>query len=300
MANQPRIGAIELGGTKSIAVLASGREIIDQRQFDTCDPATTLSSLISVLKVWHDEAPFDAIGIGSFGSVSLDPGADDYGCIRTTPKPGWSGAAIIPALRQHFQCPIGIETDVTAAGLAEYRWGAATGCSSLCYITIGTGVGGGILIGGEPVRGRLHPEVGHVTLRRHPGDGFAGICAFHGDCAEGLLSGPALKARFGTAVQNIAADDPRWIYPTHDLAQLLAALIFMVAPQKILVGGGVGMGAPNLVQRARELIPNILGGYFPDIGGAELEVIISAPGLGELAGPLGAVAVGMRAVKTHI
>ena len=164
-------------------------------------------------------------------------------------------------------------------------------------MTIGTGVGGGILIGGEPVHGRLHPEIGHVKLRRHPDDRFAGACAFHGDCAEGLLSGPALKARFGTSAKSTAADDPRWTYPAHDLAQLLAMLICTLAPQKILIGGGVGMGAPHLVQRSLTMIPDILGGYFPDIRLADLEAMIGPPALGALAGPLGAVATGMRAIR---
>ena len=297
MHENPRIGALELGGTKSIAIVSSGQSILEQRRFDTTDPASTISALLQSLQQWDKELPLDAIGVASFGPLSLEPKSADYGTILTTPKPGWANAKIIEPLRQWFDCPVGIETDVTAAALAEYEWGAGQNCDSLVYMTIGTGLGGGILIDGIPVRGRLHPEIGHVRLRREACDPFGGICPFHGDCAEGLLSGPALAARFGKAASDVPASDDRWGFASRDLAQLFGMLIYTLAPQKIVIGGGVGLGAPHLVDRAIGHMSEILGGYFPDIGLYELSDLVAPAALGEQAGPMGAVMVGIRACR---
>jgi len=288
-----RIAGVELGGTKVVGLLWQDGAIVHEVRIPTRDPEATFGDLLPALEEWWEEAPFDALGVASFGPVTLDRRAWDYGCIRTTPKPGWSGARVLPRLAPRFACPMAIDTDVNAAALAEYRWGHGQRTDSLIYLTIGTGVGGGVLIGGQPVHGRLHPELGHLLLRRSPGDTFGGTCPFHRDCVEGLLSGPALQVRFGAPPSAVPSSDPRWDVVAQDLAQFLAVLIHSVAPNRILIGGGVGMGAPWLIERAPALVLNLLGGYYPEMDVASLEQMIRLPQLGDAAGPLGGIAVGL-------
>ena len=290
-ADPVRLAGVELGGTKAIAVLSNGAQIIDRLTVPTTTPDATLAALVEQLIRWDNAGAIAALGIASFGPIRLAPGAHDYGRILATPKPGWSGADVRGAFAGRFAVPIAIDTDVNAAALAEYRWGAGAGCSSLIYITIGTGIGGGVLIDGCSIKGRLHPELGHVMLRRDPSDGFAGICPFHGDCVEGLLSGPALAARLGGPVEHAAIDDPRWDSAARDLAQFIAMLILGFAPDRVLIGGGVGIGAPHLVARALADVPAALGGYLPDLDPAALATLVTSPGLGADAGPLGAIAL---------
>ncbi|MFC4292465.1 ROK family protein [Sphingorhabdus arenilitoris] len=293
----PHIGAVELGGTKCIAMVSDGEKILAERRFETRDPDDTLAKLAAALNGWNEERRFDAIGVASFGPICLDPADADYGHILKTPKPGWTGANVLGSLQRAFNCPISIETDVTAAALAEYKWGAGKGAPNVVYITIGTGLGGGIVIDGVPVRGRMHPEIGHILTRRLPGDDFPGICPFHGDCVEGLISGPALEARFGASADQIGPNDIRWDAPAHDLAQLLTSLILTVSPHKILVGGGVGMGAPHLLQGALKQLPELIAGYLPNMDAAAVQDMIMHPKLGDQAGPMGAVAVGLQSLS---
>ena len=296
MKDQRRIAGVELGGTKAIATLWQDGRIIADHRVATQTPDATFDALLPAMQQWWQDARFDAVGIASFGPITLNPAAGDYGAIRTTPKPDWSGAQILPRLTTLFDCPIGLDTDVNAAALAEFRWGAGQGASSLIYLTIGTGVGGGACVIGVPIHGRSHPGLGHILLRRQSGDDFVGACPFHGDCVEGLLSGPALKARFGAAAEDVAADDGRWGAPIGDFAQLLATLIHSFAPDRILVGGGVGMGAGDMLRRARLALPAILGGYYPDLDQASIDAMITQPQLGDQAGPLGAIALGLAAI----
>lgn len=299
MVSAVRIVGIELGGTKAIGVLWLDGVIIDEIRLPTRDPDSTLADLFVSLDRWWQDGPFTAIGVASFGPVALDPAATRYGCILTTTKVPWIGAPILPRIAARYACPIAIDTDVNGAAMAEYRWGSGQGARSLVYLTIGTGVGGGALIDGRPVHGRLHPEMGHMKLRRKPGDSFAGRCLYHGDCIEGLIAGPALAARFGTAAEALEQSDPRWDDAAWDLAQLLAALWHSYSPDRLLVGGGVGMGAPHMLERARELLLDLLGGYYADTALADICRIITLPDLGDRAGPLGAVAVGLTALERH-
>jgi fructokinase len=292
-----RIAGVELGGTKAVAVLWEDGSVVDEVRVPTRDPESTFEGLLARLDHWWKTCPFAAMGVASFGPVTLDPSATDYGCIRQTPKPGWSGTAVVPRLARQFTCPIGIDTDVNAAAMAEYRWGHGLGADSLVYLTIGTGVGGGVLMRGQPLHGRLHPELGHLLVRRQPGDRFPGNCAFHGDCVEGLLSGPALHARFGVAPSDMPSDDPRWNCVISDLAEFLAVVIHSLAPNRILIGGGVGMGAPWIVDRIPSRLLPILGGYYPEVDECALAAMITSPALGDAAGPLGAVAIGLAVLE---
>ncbi len=250
MSDTGRIAGVELGGTKVIALLWQDGAALDELRVPTRDPDSTFADLLPRLQRWWDDRPFDALGIASFGPVTLDQDAEDHGYIRTTPKPGWTRAAVLPRLRPHFACPIAIETDVNAAALAEYRWGRGQGADSLVYLTIGTGVGGGVLIGGQPVHGRLHPELGHLLLRRAPGDTFAGHCPFHRDCVEGLLSGPALHARFGVDAATVPASDARWDVVAHESRAVSRGAHPQSVPQQDPDRRGSGDGRP-VADRAR-------------------------------------------------
>ena len=286
---------IELGGTKGIAIVWQQGHILDRHLVPTTDPDRTLRALGDWLADHPQRTAFAGLGIASFGPIRLDPAAADHGEILATTKPGWSGAPVLVALAGRVACPVGIDTDVNAAALAEHRWGAGRGCSSLVYLTIGTGVGGGVVVDGRAVHGALHPELGHLRLRRADGDGFAGICLFHGDCIEGLVSGPALAARFDGDIHAIGTDDPRRGFLAADLAQLFAALILTLSPQKILVGGGVGLGVPGLLDRAIARLPAIIAGYLPELDLPALHAMIGQPALGPDAGPLGAIALALDA-----
>jgi fructokinase len=237
------------------------------------------------------------VGIASFGPLRIDPVAPDFGRMLDTPKPGWKGAPILSRVEARMTCPIGIDTDVNGAALAEYHFGAAQGCPETVYLTIGTGLGGGVLIGGEPVHGMLHPEIGHVRLRRAAGDDFPGVCRFHGDCAEGLLSGPALEARFGRHPSEVAAEDPAWRPVARDLAELLVMLILTLSPRRIVVGGGVANRQPHLMPAAVGLLPDLLGGYLRDCDPPALARMVVPPALGDDAGAMGSLIVAARSLS---
>ena len=290
------VAGVELGGTKAVMMLARGRTVIAHAKFPTFEPEKTLPQLRGQLDAWKAEHDFAALGIASFGPVRVDPSACDYGSMLATPKPRWSGAPIAGILAHGLGLPWRIETDVNAAAMAEWHWGAGRGLGSRCYLTLGTGVGGGILIDGLAVHGALHPEVGHLRLRRAAGDGFTGVCPFHHDCVEGLISGPALHARFGRSAEEVSEDDPVWANVAHDLAELIGAIVLTASPQRILIGGSIGLDRSFLLQQVRALLVERLAGYLPHIGAAAAQAFISNPELGHEAGPLGAIAVGYAAL----
>lgn len=300
---EPMLAGIELGGTKVLVLRARGGTIVDRETIATTTPRETLSSAVAVLERWHAEAPIAAIGIGSFGPLRLDRRAPDFGVMLPTPKPGWAGADIFGTLTAPFDCPAMIDTDVNGAALAELRWGAgALGkvpSDSLCYITIGTGVGAGFAFNGRTVHGAMHPEIGHIRVPRAPGDGFAGRCPFHGDCIEGLVSGPALAHRFGMPGHEIDPADPRWDDVASDIAHLVSTILLGTAARQVLIGGGVGMGRTGLLARVRRNVVVQLGGYLPHVDDSSIGRIVMTPLLGDQAGPLGAVALAMDALSAE-
>lgn len=300
MGMEPMLAGVELGGTKVFALRARGREIIERVSIPTTSPQETLAATVAVLKRWWAEEAFAALGIASFGPLRLDRAAADFGHMLPTPKPGWSGADIYGALTHEFSCPALIDTDVNGAALAELRWGAGAegdGASDcLCYLTIGTGLGGGFAMHGRPLHGAMHPELGHILIRRAPGDDFAGACPFHGDCIEGLVSGPALAKRFGVPGDRIPADDPRWDHVAHDIAQLVSTLLLTTAARQVLIGGGVGMGRADLLDRVRTKVLAQLNGYLPFVTQDSVAAIVRPPALGDRAGPLGAIALALDAL----
>lgn len=290
------VAGIELGGTKAIVLVARGREVLAIARFPTEAPAATLAALGDQLDAWQAEhGRVEAIGIASFGPIGLDRTRPDYGRITSTPKPGWQQVDLVGHFADRFAVPIAFDTDVAGAAMAEYRWGAGQGDRVIVYLTVGTGLGGGVLVDGQPVHGLIHPELGHIRVRRAPGDDFAGVCPFHGDCLEGLASGPAIGARTGLRGEDIGNDDPVWDRVAGEMAEAMATLMLTLSPQRILIGGGVFSTRAALFDRLRVRTADLLGGYLAGVGAAELAEIIVPPGLGDMAGPLGAVALAYRA-----
>lgn len=285
---------VELGGTKCVAILAHGPgEVLARETVPTTGPEETLSALERILLGWREERRFDALGIASFGPVDLHPASPTWGHIVTTTKPGWSGADIAPRLAERLGVPVGFETDVNGAAIAEMRWGAGRDMRDFAYITVGTGVGVGLIVNGMPTRGFLHSELGHVRVAQRAGDEWAGACPFHGACVEGLASGPAIKARIAPrGVDEIGSDDPVWDSVAWALAQLCHVIVCAAAPGRIAVGGGVMERQPHLLGRIERMLRESLSDYMPlprDTG------YVAGPELGNDAGPLGAIALAMSA-----
>lgn len=283
---------VELGGTKCVAILANGPDAVLAREtVPTTTPGETLGRLAAILSGWRASEDIEALGIASFGPVDLDQSSATYGQITSTPKPGWSGTDVVGPLRQAAGVAAAFDTDVNGAALAEMRWGSGRGIEDFAYITVGTGVGVGLVVNGKPTRGFAHCELGHIRVARLAGDGFAGSCPFHGDCVEGLAAGPSLAARVGAdRVGEIAAEDPLWDSVAWAIAQLCHAIVCAAAPRAIAIGGGVVDNQPHLLERIERMLVASLAGYMqlPQSAG-----YIRPPELGRDAGPLGAIALAM-------
>jgi fructokinase len=295
---EPVVG-IELGGTKIICTLAREHdEILETRRFATRDPASTLADIEELLDSWMATLRFSSLGIGSFGPIELSRTSADYGHIGKTTKPGWLGADVVCRLTRRYGVPTVADTDVNAAALAEGRWGAAKGLNAWTYITVGTGVGAGIIIAGRPVHGSSHPEAGHMLLRREPDDHWGGACSFHGDCVEGLVSGPAIEMRTGMSGDMISDDHPVWALVANTLATMIHNLLLTVVPERILLGGGVPSRRPFLIPMIRDRLRGKMGGYaHSDRITDQLETLLVEPGLGDGAGPLGSLALAFDALN---
>jgi fructokinase len=284
----PIYGAIEAGGTKFICAVGDAQtELEPPTRIETTSPQDTLAQVTAFFQQMQARhGRLEGIGIASFGPAELDRTSPEWGHILTTPKPGWSHVDIAGHFARSFDVPIGFETDVNAAALAETRYGAAKDACLAVYVTVGTGIGGGMVHDGRIVHGASHPEMGHIIPRRHPQDReFAGICPFHGDCLEGLASGPAIKARWGKSLSNLGPD-----HPAHDIiawyiGQFVSTLQFVLAPTRIVIGGGV-MGAPGLIDRVRHHTAQLCAGYGLAHGGED--DLIRPPGLPGRSGLTGA------------
>jgi fructokinase len=282
---------VELGGTKCIAILATGSgEIIARETVATAAPEETLGQIAAILAGWRSN-DLSALGIASFGPLDVDPASPTYGHVRSTPKPGWAGAAVAPRLQQAAGVPAIVDTDVNGAAFAEMRWGAGRGFEDFAYVTVGTGIGVGLIVGGRPTRGFAHCELGHVRVARLRGEAWPGSCPYHGDCAEGMASGSALKARLGDQLDRVRADDPLWDSVAWTLAQLCHAIVCAAAPMRIAIGGGVMERQPQLLAMIRSGLLESLNGFMalPD------ENYVCTPALGKDAGPLGAIALAIQA-----
>jgi fructokinase len=290
-AQPPLYGCIEAGGTKFVVGIAtSPNDIIETVRIETTTPDETIGATIAMLKdaVSH-HGPLTAIGIASFGPAELGRDAPHWGYITATPKPGWSHTDFAARIEREIGVPVGFDTDVNGAALAESKWGAAQNQRLSVYITVGTGIGGGVVLNGAALHGLSHPEMGHFRPQRHPDDlGFAGLCPYHGDCLEGLASGPAIKARWGAALSELPAGHAGPAIIAWYLAQLCTTLQSMMEPGRIILGGGV-MATPGLLDLVRIEATRLGAGYFR---GNANDVIV-APGLGDKAGFLGGLALAM-------
>ena len=276
-------GAIEAGGTKIVCAVGTGPDDLEEIRFATTDPADTIGRICDFFKAHAD---LQGIGIGTFGPAGVDPGQPEtYGHILNTPKPGWANTDLVTPLRKIVgQIPIRFDTDVNAAALGEGKWGAAQDLHTFLYITVGTGIGGGAIIGDQILHGALHPEIGHLKIPHDlTRDPFAGNCPFHKDCLEGLASGPAIEERWGESAHQLPPDHEAWELEAHYLALALTNLTLALSPQKIILGGGV-MEQAQLFPLIRRELAIQLNGYLE-------EPSLSPPALGDRAGILGALAL---------
>lgn len=278
-------GGVETGGTWCVCALGTGPDDIrEHEQFRTTSPEETLGRIISFFGS-HPGA--SAIGIGSFGPVDADRESATWGHVTTTPKPGWQRTAVATVVRDALQVPVGFDTDVNAAALGEYRWGAGSGLGSLCYLTVGTGIGAGLVIDGEPVHGLVHPEVGHIRVPLR--DGFAGVCPVHGDCWEGLASGTAIAERWQCSPAELPDDHPAWPLEADYLALGILSIVLVASPERVIAGGGV-MERGALLGMVRSRLRDLNGGYLDTpMLGDRIDEYLVAPALGDRAGVLGAI-----------
>jgi fructokinase len=299
----PVLAGVELGGTKCICILGTGpADIRAQIELPTRTPESTLHAIDGVLDDWRARSlDFSAIGLAAFGPLNLRADSPRFGWLARTVKPAWSDTELAGHFARRYRVPIGIDTDVNAAARAEGRWGGAQDLTDFVYVTVGTGIGAGVIINGRPVAGANHTEVGHIRIARLPGDEFAGVCPFHGDCLEGLAAGPAIAARAQRDPASLAPDDPTWGYVAHALAQLCQTLVLTSGPRRIFLGGGVMVRQPQLFAMIRERLQRSLNGYVAnDEVGRDIDRFIVPSVLGAAVGPLGALAVAAAKMVKHV
>lgn len=297
------IGGIEAGGTKMVCAVAEVADqgntekvgavgevkILDRISLPTGQPKETIAEMIDYFKKWDIEA----LGIGCFGPVDLNRKSATYGYITKTPKLAWADCDIVGAFKEALQIPVGFDTDVNGAILGEVTWGAAKGCESAIYITIGTGVGVGVYCNGSLLHGLVHPEGGHMLLSKHPEDSYKGRCPFHANCVEGLAAGPAIEERWGKKGYELSDCAEVWELEAYYIAQAITNYIVTYSPEKIILWGGV-MHQEHLFDMVRTRVKEMLGGYVhhPMVED-QIENYIIPPALGENPGILGAIRLGM-------
>jgi fructokinase len=297
----PLYGALEAGGTKFVCLVGTGPDDIrDQVRLATTTPDATLREAIDFFtSAKRRVGPLTAIGIASFGPVDLRPDSPTFGFITSTPKPGWANVDVAGAIGRGLELPVGFDTDVNAAALGEYHWGAAQGLETFMYLTIGTGIGGGGLIGGRLMHGLVHPEMGHVRIPHNSeADPFPGVCPYHGDCLEGLASGPAMHARWREPAEALPDNHPAWALEATYLALAIVNFICTLSPQRVVLGGGV-MAKVSLFPMIRQRVLGLLNDYVrADAILRDIDTFIVPPGLGADAGVLGALALAQRVSST--
>jgi fructokinase len=291
---EKRFGGIEAGGTKFVCAVGSGPDnVAAEQRIPTTTPEETIGLAIAFFRNQEAElGRIAALGIGTFGPVDLNQRSPSFGWITSTPKPGWANTDLRHPFLDALQIPVVVETDVNAAALGEGLWGAAQGLDTFLYMTIGTGIGGGVVVHGKPLHGLLHPEMGHIRIPHDRSiDPFDGVCPFHGDCLEGLATGPAIERRWQAAPPSLPPDHPAWRLEAHYLALALSTFICTLSPQRVILGGGV-MAQPSLLPRIRTEVVDLLHGYVqaPPILEA-IDDYIVPPALGTRSGILGALAL---------
>jgi fructokinase len=282
----PRFGGIEAGGSKFVCALGSHPGDLEAVEFPTTTPQETIQK---VAGFFQSRQPLDALGIGSFGPIDPNPKSATFGYITSTPKLAWRNFDLAGSLRAALHVPVAFDTDVNAAALAEFRWGAAQGLTQFLYVTVGTGIGGGAMVNGQLLHGRQHPEMGHIRVPHDRLlDPFPGNCPYHGDCLEGLIAAPALEARWGQAPHLLPPGHAAWDLFIHYLALGLVNWISTLSPEKVILGGGI-MQRSELFPQLRSRVAELLNRYIdaPDL---------VPPRLGARAGVLGAIALAEAAL----
>ena len=284
-------GGIEAGGTKFVCGIGTGPDDLRLAWFPTSSPEATVTSVAAFFRE-PAGAQISAVGIASFGPVDLHPESPTFGYITSSPKLEWQYYNLAGAVGRALNVPVGFDTDVNAAALAEARWGAARGIADFVYLTVGTGIGGGAVVHGELVHGLVHPEMGHIRVPHDLAkDPYPGGCPYHQDCLEGLASGPAMEARWGVPAQELPVDHPGWALEAHYLALGLATWVCTLSPKRIVIGGGV-MQQPHLFPLVRRELARLLNGYIRASALMdEIDQYVVPPQLGNRAGVLGAIAL---------
>jgi fructokinase len=295
-------GGIEAGGTKFNCIIAQDPEhILAETTISTLTPEITIPEVIHFFKEGESthQIKLSAMGIACFGPVNLDKQDPLFGSITSTPKIQWQNTPLLNLLKTQFNIPFGFDTDVNGAALGEGKWGAGQGLSDFVYITIGTGIGGGIISNGLPLHGLIHPELGHILLNHDlKKDPFAGVCPFHGDCLEGLASGPSMTKRWGISTHDMPEDHPAWDLEAFYLGQAVHDLCLFSSPKRIIMGGGV-MKKTGLLKKIRANVRASLNGYVDsELIKQENESYIVSPHFGDRAGSLGAIALASLAVHS--
>ena len=294
------LGAIEAGGTKFVCAVGTGPDDIRAEiRFATSEPDETLAQAIEFFREQQQEwGRLRAVGIAAFGPVDPDPRSARFGYITSTPKPKWKNTDVAGVVRRALGLPVGFDTDVNGAALGEWRWGAAQELDTFIYLTVGTGIGGGGMYNGQLMHGLLHPEMGHLLIPHDwEADPYAGHCPYHGDCLEGLASGPAIGERWGQPAETLPADHPAWELEANYLAHALVNFILTLSPQRIVIGGGV-MKQKQLYPMLHARVPQLLNSYVQSPAIMEdIESYIVPPGLGGKAGVLGAMVLGEQAAE---
>jgi len=284
------LGAIEAGGTKFICAVGDKfGNIVDRIQIPTTIPEETMPMVINFFKGFD----LDAIGIGSFGPIDVNKESPTYGYITSSPKTAWKNYPFIKEIKNAFEVPIGFNTDVNAAALAESTLGAAKGLDNCLYITIGTGIGAGACIQGKLLQGLSHPEMGHILVKRHPNDVYKGKCPYHHDCLEGLAAGPGIEERWGDKGINLCERGEVWDLEGYYIAQALMQYILILSPQKIILGGGVmnqKQVFPSIYKYLQELMNQYV--FLP-----ELSSYIVSPQLEGRAGIIGSLLLAYKALQ---
>jgi len=283
-------GGIETGGSKWQCAVGSGPH--DVRAAETIQTTTPAETIGRAVAFFEREGPVEAIGIGSFGPIDQKLSSPTWGHITNTPKPGWAHTDVGRLIQRRLSVPVAFDTDVNAAALGEHRWGACRGLDTFCYITVGTGIGGGGMAGGKLLHGLLHPEFGHMRIPHdRVADPFDGVCPYHGDCWEGLASGLAIEARWGRPAASLDGDQAVWELEARYLALGLVSVMCVLSPERIVVGGGVAHhdGLLNLVRRD---VLALMNGYLEATAVRDdIADYITLPQLGMRAGVLGAIAL---------
>ena len=299
MSAKPLFAAIETGGTKCLVSAGRDPNSATRHRIETAYPDETANAIELIILDEIGRDTLDAIGIASFGPLNVDVESSDYGRIGPTPKPLWEGFNVRSHLQQRFDCPVMSESDVNGAALAEAAWQLDRPINHVAYVTVGTGIGVGVVQNHTIANGLSHPEIGHIRVKKHATDHtFPGVCPFHGDCLEGLASGPAIHSRWGASLSDLGTEHPALALEAFYLGQLAVNLILHHRPEVIIVGGGVSQ-TPMLLERMRTECLALLGDYLPELACADsMAKLITPPRLGEDSGILGAFMLAQRAFST--